>query len=290
MDLDFYKVHTCRNDLLLLNYMYKDEAPERKLLPLIARKMCDRHFGVGANGLLVLLRGTEHPVRLVYLQPDGSEPERLNDALLCVGRIAFDTGVSGGKRVAVESRFGVHTIDFIDSAHFRVPLGRPSTIDGAGEVREEPNREYTASVKIDGQRYSVTPLLLQYPSVVLFSSELSRFKLMHLSRALREPSVFPHAVHPVFSQLYSRDEMAIRTWFRREPIDYSSAAGIAVVAGVLNGLADRDSVVHCNNEELFVQWEQSTNEVLVTGSVDYVFTGTYYFEDEERPTPEEGPL
>jgi len=289
MELDFYKVHACRNDLILLNYLYKDQFPDRRLLPLLARRMCDRHSGVGANGLLVLERGSEHPVRLTHLLPTGEVTDRQNDALLCLARIAFDSGVSGGKRVVVESRVGVRTVDFIDSAHFRVSIGRPSAVDGSVELREEPNREYTTPVKIDGKRYSVTPLHLQYPSAVLFSTDWSRAKLMHLSRSLRQPAVYSHGVHPVFCQVYSKDEMAIRTWFRREPVDYSSAAGIAVVAAVLNGLADREVLVHCNNDELFVQWQEATNEVYVTGSVDYLFTGTYYFE-EERQTEEAPPL
>ncbi len=289
MDLDFYKVHTCRNDLILLTYLYKNEFPDRRLLPLLARRMCDRHSGVGANGLLVLERGTEHSVRLTHLLPTGEVTDRQNDALLCLARIAFDSGVSGGKRVVVESQVGVHTVDFIDSSHFRVLIGRPSSVDGSAELREEPNREYTVAVKIEGKRYSVTPLHLQYASAVLFSTDWSRSKLMHLSLSLRQPAVFPHAVHPVFSQIYSKDEMAIRTWFRREPVDYSSAAGIAAVAAALNGLADREVVVHCNNDEFFVQWQESTNEVFVTGSVDYLFTGTYYFE-EEPPSQEAPPL
>ncbi len=290
MELDFYKVHACRNDLILLNFLYKDESLDRALLPLLARRMCDRHSGVGANGLLVLERGREHPVRLTHLLPTGEMSERLNDALLCLARLVFDSGVSGGKRVVVESSIGVHTVEFIDSSHFRVSIGRPFAIDGSAELREEPNREYMTPVKIEGKRYSVTPLRLQYPSAVLFSTDWSAAKLKQLSRSLRQPAVYPYAVHPVFSQVYSKDEIAIRTWFRREAVDYASAAGVAGVAAVLNGLTEREMVVHCNNDELFVQWQEQGNEVFVTGSGDYLFTGTYYFEEEQRPPEQSSPL
>ena len=290
MELEFYKIHTCQNDVVLLNYLYNREPPAPEFYPLVSRHMCERHLGVGANGMVVLLRGEEHPVRMRFFLPSGEESERVNDALICLARFAFDSGVAGGERIAVECKEGVRTVDFIDSSHFRVALGRPRKLDGSAELREEPDREYTLAIEIDGKKEAVTPLFLQYHGAVLFYTELSEGRLKHLSRELRSSENFSHPVHPIFVQVFSKDELLMRTWFRKETVDYSSAAGIATVGAVLNGFAERDVIVHCNGQELFAQWTQGTNELFVTGSADYLFSGTFYYDETPPQSPAEGPL
>ncbi len=284
MELDFYKIHTCRNDYILLNRLYGAEPVPAELLPTMARRICDRHLGVGANGVVVLSRGVKESARIELFLPDGEPSGRLNDALICMARLAFDAGVSGGKKIVVECSGGERTVDFIDSSHFRVSLGVPLDVASGAEIREEPDREYAAAVLVDGRNHIVTPLRLQYDAAVHFHGGLSREKLMRLSRSLRKAGIRP-AIHPIFAQVYSKDEMLVRNWFKREPVDYTSAAGIATVASTLNGFTEREALVHCNDEDVFVQWVESTGEVLATASASYLFSGTYYLDEEAGPRP-----
>lgn len=280
MELEFYKIHACQNDLILVSYLYQHDPPSIEWFPKIARAMCSRHLGVGANGLIVLLPGTEHPVSMHVYRPNGAPAEVFNDALLCSSRYAFDSGIAGGDRIAIECSDGVRSVDFIDSTHFRITVGIPTSVDGSQELRETPNRDYQQTIEIDGRNLAVTPLRLQYPSLVVFAGDSGRSKLMRLSRALRRTPILSVPAHPVFCKIYSKDEIEVFTWFKREAIDYSSAAAIATVSAVLNGLSDREVIVHCNMLELYVQWVQSSNEVLVTSAADYLFSGTYYLEEE----------
>ncbi|HUZ17899.1 MAG TPA: hypothetical protein VMV68_05895 [Spirochaetia bacterium] len=276
MEIDFYKIQTCRNDFVLISYLYKGEPPSAELLPRIAHTLCDRREGVGANGVIFLVPGIEHPVRISVLLEDGTEAPLHNDALMCVGRFAFDSGVSGGDRIAVESTDGVRTVDFIDSSHFRVRLGVPKTHPGGSDLREQPDAEYQRTVEVDGKRISITPLNLSLPGAVVFSEESSS-RLRQLGKGIRGLGL-----HPIFCSVYSKDELSVRTWFEREPADYSSACAVATVGAVVNGFAERDVVVHCNKHDLYIQWVESPNEVLVTGTADYVFSGTFYFDEEEE--------
>ncbi len=280
MELDFYKIHTCQNDLILISYLYNREPPPLERFPKIARAMCNRHLGVGANGLVVLLPGTEHPVQMHVFRPNGQTARVHNDALLCMSRYAFDSGVAGGTNVAVECSDGVRTVDFIDSSNFRISLGSPTSIESDAELKELPDGEYQQTIEIEGRRLPVTPIQIQYPAAVVFSGDAGRTKLMRLSRSIRHSPEFEATMHPIFCRVYSKDEIEVHTWFKREAIDYSSAAGIATVGSVLNGLTDREAIVHCNRQELYVQWVQSSNEVLVTSAAEYLFSGTYYVEEE----------
>lgn len=280
MELEFYKIHTCQNDLILISYLYRKEAPSPEWFPTIARSMCSRHLGVGANGLIILLPGVEHPVQMLAFRPNGEPATLYNDALLCTSRYAFDSGVTGGERISVECENGPHTVDFIDSNHFRISLGSPRSLDDMSELREVPDREYQKTVEVDGKKLPLTPLHLQQAAAVVFSGDTGRTKLKRLSRNMRRSELTPFALHPIFSRIYSKDEMEIFTWFKNEAIDYTSAAGAATVSAVLNGLCDREVITHCNRQELYVQWVQSLNEVMVTSAADYLFSGTYYLEEE----------
>jgi diaminopimelate epimerase len=244
--------------------------------------MCNRHLGVGANSIVVLLPGIEHPVRMLVYRPNGEATAIHNDALLCMARYAFDSGIAGGDRVSVECSEGVRTVDFIDSSNFRISLGAPKSLRDMGDIEELPNAEYQQIIEIEGKRLPVTPLFLQYPAAVVYSSDDGRIKLMRMSRNIRNAHIFSSPVHPIFYRVYSKDEIEITTWFKRETIDYSSAAAVATVGSILNGLTDREVIVHCNRQELYVQWVQSSNEVLVTSAADYVFSGTYYLEEERE--------
>jgi len=150
------------------------------------------------------------------------------------------------------------------------------------EIREIPDRDYQVIVELEGKKLPVTPLHLQFPAGVVFSADTGRTKLMRMSRRLRRSTEIEPQVHPVFSEVYSKDEIEIHTWFKHEPIDYSSAAAAATVGAVLNGLCDREVIVHCNKQELYVQWVQSANEVLVTSAADYIFSGSYYLDEESE--------
>lgn len=280
MELDFYKIHTCQNDLIVVNYLYRQAPPASDWFPTIARAMCSRHLGVGGNALVVLLPGTEHPVKMLAYRPDGEPAAVYNDALLCMSRLAFDSGITGGERVAVECTDGVRTVDFIDSGHFRVALGSPTQLEEPTELEEKPDGEYQQTIEIDGKRLPLTPLRLHYPAAVVFTAESVRSKLLHLSRQIHRSPAFSPPVHPIFCRVYSSDEIEISTWFRRDDVDFSSAAATAAVAAILNGLTDHELLVHCNRQEVYVQWVQSANEVFATSAADYLFSGTYYFEEE----------
>lgn len=277
MELDFYKVQACHNDFVLVNYVYRGAAPPDDVLPRLSRAVCDRRVGVGANGVVFLNRGTEHAARVSVLGPDGVPARLYNDALLCVGRVAFDSGLSGDKKIVLECHDGARNLDFIDSSHFRVAVGQPKSYPDRGDLRERPNAEYQQSIDIDGKRLSITPISLQTDAAVLFSDELGGSKVRRLSEEVRKIGL-----KPVFCSVYSKDEIAISASFRGGSVDFSSAAAQATVASVVDGFTERDVVVHCNRGDLYVQWTESPNDVLVTGSAEYVFSGTFYFDEDKE--------
>jgi diaminopimelate epimerase len=228
MDISFYKLNMGQNDTLLVNAL-SENSPLRTYLSeelpggdgslsVIARRMCRRRRGVGATGIAFLFKGAGSPVSVRYFLPGGGEVRITPDALSCLARFAFDSGLSGKEKLMVEAGEELRSIESIDSANFRVSIGIPRDFSGA-EIRERPDGEYARPLLVENREVSVTPLAFTDPSYALFYEEedLSRLKsLFHAlcSLPLRDSSA------PGLRSVISREDTMIRTWFS------SGAAGI----------------------------------------------------------------
>ena len=275
MEIDFYKIHILKNDLILVNHLYTP-SPKPETFAKLARIMCRPHTGIGGNGILVLEPGTREKIRLRYILPDGSDSPVVNDALLCAARFAFDSGIFEDMKLRFEVDDESRSLDIIDSGTFRISLGAPMFFESGQEMREEPDFDYNISVEVNNREYVVTPVSLDMNGLVHFSGDLNVRAQKELSGKLKSVLRKGLQFQPVFAQVYSRDELNVRTWFSGKPVDFSSIAGMAAVAAVLNGFADREPLVHLNRQELFIQWNGHSNQVLLTAKPEYVFSGSYY--------------
>ncbi len=295
MDISFYKLNMGQNDTLLVNALSEnsplrtylsEELPGGKgSLSAIARRMCRRRRGVGATGIAFLFKGTDSPVSVRYFLPGGGEVRITPDALSCLARFAFDSGLSGKEKLMVEAGEELRSIESIDSANFRVSIGIPRDFSGA-EIRERPDGEYARPLLVENREVSVTPLAFTDPSYALFYEEEDLSRLKSLFHALCSLPSETHP-HPVFVQVISREDTMIRTWFSSgAAADYCEPSAVACAASVLNGLAEREMVVHIGEHLKFVQWLSRTNEVFVTSAPDYAFSGSFYIDDELLETDE----
>ncbi len=276
MELDFYKLNTNGNDLLLLDFLHK-EPPDFEMFPKIARRICKRHYGAGANGLVFLLSSPNSAVKIHYFLANGFQSMFFNDALLCTARYAFDSGISGKDKLTVETDTGDRTVEFIDSNNFRISLGTPKD-EEMNEITENPDGEYAVAIEIDRRKIPITPIHLQGYGAVFFYSELLKEDLKILSGKILQNKELPASTQPVFVQIYSRDELSVTAWFDGNEVDYAFVCGLSIAASVLNGLTDREAVIHCNKKESFIQWNEDTNEIFYTGTAKYIFSGSFYLD------------
>lgn len=289
MELSFYKLYTGPNDTLLVNSLSEnlplrsflsEELPgEESSLSIIARRLCMRREGVGANGVVYLFKGENHPVSARFFLPDGTEQTISHDALLCLAKFSFDSGLSGKERLIIEAGESLRTVESIDSTNFRISIGQPRTDSGA-EIRELPDGEYTRTITVKDRKITVTPVRFQTSGAAIFFEDARTETLKEISRSIRKNKEETESPQPVFVKVLSREDILIRTWFSRGAVDYCEPAAIASVASVLNGLVERDVVVHVGEHLKFVQWLSRTNEVYVTSSPEYAFSGNFYVEDE----------
>ena len=277
MEIDFYKLHCLSDDIILVNYMMNSQVGIYKFARL-ARQMCSRHTGIGAQGVLFLTDTTREIPEGRYFTSEGEERGDHYDAVVCLSRYLFDSGLIGPDTFAVRLSGTEHTVDVIDSNNFRIYLGAPRNPDTGEELQVAVENDYTIPVDAGERQYPFSPVSIGRETHLVHISDIwNRKYLRGLSRKI-------HALHgetntprqTVFLYLLTRETCRIAAWtHERTPLDFLSLCGAAGTAGVMNGLMDRDADMELHGETVFFQWSHSTQSIMLTASASYLFTGTY---------------
>jgi len=277
MEIDFLKMHGCGDDVVVVDGTRLAEEVQRDF-PRLAHRILDRRKGVGGNSLAVLLKREGNLLPVHCFDPEGDERELPCAAARCAARYAADSGavntndfqiVSGGRKMRAQ---------VIDSTNVRVDLGSPVTLEKEAEIRESLRESFSRSVLVNGRAVTYTPISLGPSYAMVFVPDFS-FPVRRTGREIAGAPDFPDGTGVAFVQVCSREEIRLRTWETPDepnPDDCASAAA-ALVASVVNGLADREVVARIPGGDLFLQWEESDNHIRVTGPAAYVFTGTFDF-------------
>ncbi len=275
MNIDFYKIRIHRSDYLLIHPSGNSDIQPDKT-GIISRTLCRRRAGVGANGLIVLWGRGSTDLKLEFFDRSGELEEAPGDALLCATRFAFDSGRVDADAVRFAVGTATRTVRAIDSSSFRIDLGRPVSLIDEQELSDSSNREYNSSILVNEKWVNLTPVRCRLDCAVIFG-KISRGSMRNLDMLLRE-HVASEDMQPVFLRVLSPEEVRIHTWFHGDSSDFSATAAAAAVASVANGFSERIVSAHFGDEALFIEWNQSSNRVFVTGTPSYVFTGSMYIE------------
>ncbi|WP_321991446.1 hypothetical protein [Marispirochaeta aestuarii] len=280
MNLPFYKLRVGKNDTLLVNLM-GDALPDEEILPFIVRGMCRRHRGIGANGLAILLDHPEAGADLRYFDPRGEELKSFFDPLLGAARYLFDSGFAGTRAITISTPGGIKSVEAIDSANFRISLGKPLDIEG-NQLKEMISRDTGRYLSLEGKTYPVTPVVLCQLFGALFFNTPPRKGKKKTGRALAKAGLFAREFHPLFIQLYSDDDISFWPWWKKGYglQETSLAAGAAAVAAAVRGFTSRSLMTRCGKDDFYIEWKDPEGELLLTGGAEYVFTGDYYFDEE----------
>jgi diaminopimelate epimerase len=278
MNLDFYKIHTGRNDFALFNLLGVKDFPLEELPPL-SRSVCNRREGVGANGAIYLFGGSSKAVSFRFFRTDGEESLLCADALLCFSRYAFDSGMFHNNRLEIETIEGTRTIRALDSDNFCFDLGSPRTLEDQ-PIIPDPNRDFFERLTVEGQKIPVIPLQLLKPAAaVIDSGEYSR-RHRRISRGLERHSRFGGRIFPVFVTIHNRDDISVDSRLGSLNADNASSCALGAAAAVLAGLTDREIMVRSRGCRYFFQWLAEDNLIRLTGSANYAFSGSFYYEEQ----------
>ncbi|MEA1911490.1 MAG: hypothetical protein U9N32_07435 [Spirochaetota bacterium] len=277
MELNFYKLQIGGNDLLLVNQINKATI-STEILPQIAKNICKRNKGVGANGIIFLYSGKKNEVKMKFYNSKGNIGHISYDAVLCSAKYIFNSGLTGSDYIKINSDFGLFTVDCIDSNSFRIDLG---------EARNEQNEllsgnstsDFSKQVIIDGRATVYTPVTFKDTGISVFFANKQKNDKKEISNYFRQVRK-KRQYRTAFITIFNEEEIGVETYSQYSIRDNSFIAAIAGVSSVLNGLCDRELTIYYKSDTLFFQWDIESNGIYITGQPDYVFSGNYYFEQE----------
>ncbi len=275
--MKFIKMQGLGNDFVLVNCL------DEKLpgdFGEISRKLCDRHFGIGADGLVLILPSATADIRMRIFNPDGSEPEMCGNAIRCFARYVYEHNIVRKRIIRVETLAGVIVPELVVDGErvvsVKVDMGEPRLERRLIPMEGPPGRVVNDPVTLDGSTYNVTCVSMGNPHCVIFVNDVSTVPLAEIGPAMETHPLFPRKTNVEFVQVLNRGEVNMRVWERGagETLACGTGACATGVACVLNNLTGREITVHLAGGDLIIEWAED-NHVYMTGPAEYVFNGQW---------------
>jgi diaminopimelate epimerase len=276
--MKFTKMHGAGNDYVYLNGF--EEQPDDPAA--LARRVSDRHFGIGSDGLILILPSEQADLRMRMFNADGSEAEMCGNGIRCVAKYAFDHGLVDRREINVETGAGIHTLQLFPGAdgkiaRVRVNMGIPtltrSEIPMTGPADEAAlNLRLEAGAKV----FDATCVSMGNPHCVIFVDEVAEFPLELYGPLIEHHPWFPNRINVEFVQVLSPTEVIQRTWERGagETLACGTGASAVCVAGVLTGRTERNILNHLRGGDLELEWSEA-GPIYKTGPAVEVFSGIF---------------
>ncbi|OPX86778.1 MAG: Diaminopimelate epimerase [Pelotomaculum sp. PtaB.Bin104] len=276
--MHFTKVQGLGNDFILVN-CFEDKLKGIDLSKL-AVKACDRHFGIGADGLVLLLPSETADVNMRIFNLDGSEAEMCGNVIRCAAKYLFEHGLVKESRIRVQTLAGLMQPELIIKDGcvqlVRVDMGEPHLERREIPMDGPPGRVIGEPLEAAGITYQVTAVSMGNPHCIIFVPDVDQAPLPVAGPAIERHSLFPRRTNVEFIQVINHNEVKMRVWERGagETMACGTGACATAVACVLNALTNRRVTVHLQAGDLLIEWE-ADNHVYMTGPAEEVFTGEY---------------
>ena len=276
--IKFTKMHGLGNDYVVIDAL-KQAPPEGKLAAL-AKALSDRHFGIGSDGLILVLPSRAAHFRMRIFNSDGSEAEMCGNGMRLFAKFVYERNYTRERELEVETLAG------IIRPHLRVRNGKVTGVQvdmGAPRLARsdipmkgpDQPRVVGERLRVGGQRYSVTAVSMGNPHCVLFVEDVERAKVEVIGPAIERHDLFPRRTNVEFAQIVASGEIRMRVWERGagETLACGTGAAATLVAAVLNGLSPRKARVHLRGGDLQASWNPENDHVFIEGPAAEVFTG-----------------
>ena len=276
--MKFVKMHGAGND-----YVYIDGFQETVSDPAaLAIEVSNRNFGIGSDGLILILPSALADVKMRMFNGDGSEAEMCGNGVRCVAKYAYDHGLVRKEVVTVETGAGVLTLQLYPNAagriaKVRVNMGRPRLTRGEIPLTGDPATQVVNEpLTILDQTFAITCVSMGNPHCVIFVDDVENFPVEQYGPLIEHHPLFPRRTNVEFVEVRSRREVRQRTWERGagETLACGTGASAVAVAGVLTGRTERVIKNVLSGGELELEWNEA-GEVFMTGPAVEVFSGEY---------------
>lgn len=271
----FTKMHGLGNDYVCINcFRERVEDPSG-----FARTLCDRHYGIGADGLILICPSKVSDFKMEIYNSDGSVAGMCGNGIRCLGKYVYDYRLTGKETLSIETKSGIRNMHLHiqdgKACGAMVDMGVPRLNAHSIPILSKKDLVINDPIEVQEKNYRMTGISMGNPHAVIFSEEINGISLEETGRELEFHPRFPERANIEFCHVTARDRMEIRVWERGvgETLACGTGACAAVVASVLNDLTDEEVIVKLLGGELSVRWDRKVNHVFLEGPAVKVFDG-----------------
>lgn len=273
--MKFTKMQGCGND-----YVYVDCTRDLiEDIPGTARKVSDRHFGIGSDGLILIRPSKKADFFMDMYNYDGSRAKMCGNGIRCVAKYVYDHGLTDKKQLLIETLSGIKKLDLMTEDGkvilVTVNMGTPCLKSADIPVMSEKDQVISEPITVLGEEYRMTCVSMGNPHAVVFVEDTEKLSLELIGPMFENHRVFPDRVNTEFIQIINRSHMKMRVWERGsgETLACGTGACASVVAGYINGLSDKEITVSLLGGDLKIRYDEKENTVYMTGPAVTVFEG-----------------
>ena len=274
--MKFTKMQGCGNDYVYINgFVYEIDEPEE-----LSKKVSDRHFGVGSDGLIIINPSNEADFRMNIYNADGSEAKMCGNGIRCVGKYVYDKEMTNKKIVTVETLSGIKTLflsvndeDKVESV--RVNVGKPSLTPSEIPVVSDKEQVLDESIKVAGKKFKMTCVSMGNPHCVVFVDDVENFDIEKYGPEFENNELFPDRINTEFVQVVDKNHIKMRVWERGsgETMACGTGASASAVASYLNEFTENEVYVELLGGTLYIEYDTNEDAVYMTDPAEISFEG-----------------
>ena len=274
--MKFTKMQGIGNDYVYVNCFEEDIKNPSELSIAIS----DRHFGVGSDGLIMIMPSPAADARMRIFNADGSEAQMCGNGIRCVAKYLYEYGIKKSDRMTIETAAGLKTIELTvvneDVTQIKVEMGTPELLRNEIPMLGENKQVVNEPLQVNDSVLYVTCVSMGNPHCITFVDDVDSIVLDVTGKAIENHELFPERINAHFVQQISANKVKMRTWERGsgETLACGTGAVATGVACVLNNLTERIISTQLPGGELMVEWT-GDNKTYMTGPAEIVFTGQW---------------
>jgi diaminopimelate epimerase len=270
-------MHGAGNDYVYVNCFSEHIEDPNALAEFVS----DRHFGIGSDGLVLIMPSQTCDFRMRMFNADGSEAEMCGNATRCVGKYVYDHRLTSKKEFTLETLAGVKVLQlYTDENDYvqrvRVDMGAPILEAAQIPVVATESPVVNLPVEVLGETKELTCVSMGNPHAICFVDNVATLNLPAIGPAYEHHPLFPRRTNTEFVQVVDRTHVKMRVWERGagETLACGTGCCATLVACVLCGKTDRHATIQVLGGELEIEWDEATDHVFMTGPATTVFDGT----------------
>ena len=279
MELEFVKMEGLGNDFILLDDR-DGKIEQYENYPVLAERLCSRHFGIGADGIILIRESMDHDIKFRIYNSDGSQAQMCGNGMRCFAKYLYENKILPQKKIRVDTKAGTVIPEVITDEKglvqsVKVDMGEPVLLCRDIPFESKNEKAIEECLTVGDTEYCITVVSMGNPHAVIFVDDVEKVDIEAVGRSIETHERFPEKTNVEFIEVVNSQELKMKVWERGSGITLACGTGAcaSLVAASLTGRASDKAIVHLDGGDLDIHWDKATNHIFKTGPATLVFEG-----------------